>query len=54
MLFLNIPTKYALERGGWDDIKTMDKIYQYTFADEKEIVDNKINSFFENSIKNSI
>lgn len=47
MLLLNIPQKYAMERGGWDNIQTMDKIYQYTFTDEKAEVDNKINRFFE-------
>ncbi|MBQ8135188.1 MAG: site-specific integrase [Clostridia bacterium] len=50
MLYLNVPSKYALERGGWDDIKTMDKIYQFTFKDEKKIVDSRINNFFENAI----
>jgi integrase len=46
MAYLGIPQKYALERGGWDDIQTMDKIYQYTFKDEKQAVDDKINDFF--------
>lgn len=51
MLYLGIPTKYALERGGWDDIKTMDKIYQFTFKDEKKMVDEKINSFFTQALE---
>lgn len=46
MAYLDIPQKYALERGGWDNIQTMDKIYQYTFKDEKKAVDDKINDFF--------
>lgn len=50
MGYLGIPLKYALERGGWDDIKTMDKIYQYAFSDEKKTVDDKINGFFERAI----
>ena len=50
MLYLNIPAKYAMERGGWSDIKTMDKIYQYTFSDEKQIVDKRINDFFSESL----
>lgn len=50
MGFLNIPLKYALERGGWDDVKTMDKIYQYSFSDERKLVDDKINGFFTDAI----
>lgn len=50
MGFLGIPLKYALERGGWDDISTMDKIYQYSFSDEKKMVDDKINRFFTDAI----
>lgn len=50
---ITLPQKYAMERGGWDNIQTMDKIYQYTFNDEKKIVENKINNFFDSSL-NSI
>lgn len=50
MGFLGIPLKYALERGGWDDVNTMDKIYQYSFSDEKKMVDDKINRFFTDAI----
>lgn len=50
MLLLNIPQKYAMERGGWDNIQTMDKIYQYTFKDEKELIDDKINDFFDKNM----
>ena len=50
MLYLNIPSKYAMERGGWSDIKTMDKIYQFTFKDQKKIVDDRINDFFSQAI----
>lgn len=50
MGFLGIPLKYALERGGWEDISTMDKIYQYSFSDEKRIIDEKINRFFTDAI----
>lgn len=51
MLYLNIPAKYAMERGGWSDIKTMDKIYQFTFKDQKRIVDDRINDFFSQVIE---
>ena len=36
-----------MERGGWNNIQTMDKIYQYTFRDEKVAIDNKVDTFFE-------
>lgn len=54
MGFLNIPLKYALERGGWDDINTMDKIYQYSFSDERKMVDDKINNFFTDALKDAL
>lgn len=50
MSFLNIPLKYALARGGWDDINTMDKIYQYAFSDEQKNIDDRINDFFTDAI----
>ena len=53
MAYLDIPTKYALERGGWEDIATMDKIYQFTFQDEKKAVDDKINHFFAKLVEGS-
>lgn len=46
MLLLGIPQKYAMERGGWSTAQTMETIYQHTFAEEKEIVDKKIDDFF--------
>ena len=46
MAYLGIPQKYAMERGGWDNVQTMDKIYQFTFKDAKKAVDDKINDFF--------
>ena len=51
MLFLNVPAKYAMERGGWSDIKTMDKIYQFTFEDHKKVIDDRINNFFTDILK---
>ena len=53
MLFLDIPQKYAMERGGWTDIQTMDKIYQFTFEDEKKAVDDKINNFFDAALNST-
>lgn len=46
MLMLNIPDKYAMERGGWKTPHTMKKVYQHTFSAERKIVDKKIDDFF--------
>jgi integrase len=48
MLKLGIPNKYAMERGGWITDHTLKEVYQHTFSDEREAVDNKINLYFEN------
>lgn len=47
MLMLNIPDKYAMERGGWSSKDTMTGRYQHTYDAEKISVDNKINNYFE-------
>lgn len=47
MLMLNIPDKYAMERGGWSTTSTLKSVYQHTFTTEREQVDNKIDSYFE-------
>ena len=47
MAMLNIPEKYAQERGGWKTPHTMKRVYQHTFSKEREAVDRKIDSFFE-------
>lgn len=52
MLMLNIPEKYAMERGGWKTPDTMKKVYEHTFSAERIAVDSKVNSYFENIIKN--
>lgn len=46
MLLLNIPDKYAMERGGWSSNQTMKNIYQQTMKKEKTIYDDLINSYF--------
>lgn len=53
MLYLDIPQKYAMERGGWTDINTMDKIYQFTFEDVKKSIDDKINNFFDTALNST-
>lgn len=50
MLLLNIADKYAMERGGWSDSGVLKSVYQHTFAKEKEEVNKKVDSYFENVI----
>lgn len=47
MLSLNVPDKYAMERGGWASNQTMKKIYQHTIDEQKREVDDSINRYFE-------
>lgn len=47
MLSLNIPDKYAMERGGWSSNQTMKKIYQHTIDEQKREVDKTINQYFD-------
>lgn len=46
MLMLNIPEKYAMERGGWKTPHTMKRVYQHTFSNERKVVDDKIDDYF--------
>lgn len=46
MLMLNIPDKYAMERGGWSTPSTLKAVYQHTFSEERKIVDKKIDAYF--------
>lgn len=46
MLMLNIPDKYAMERGGWSTPNTLKSVYQHTFSEERKQVDAKIDSYF--------
>lgn len=46
MLALNIPEKYAMERGGWSSPHIMKSVYQHTFSTERQAVDKKINDYF--------
>ncbi|MGI5848821.1 MAG: site-specific integrase [Christensenellales bacterium] len=52
MHLLDIPDKYAMERGGWKTDKTMKAVYQNVFSDERINVDKKINEYFEGFIQN--
>lgn len=46
MLQLNIPEKYAMERGGWSTPHTMKRVYQHTFSAERRKVDTVIDNYF--------
>lgn len=52
MLALNIPDKYAMERGGWSSNQTMKNIYQHTLNEHRIAADAAVNSYF-NTIVNS-
>ena len=47
MLMLNIPEKYAMERGGWSTPHVMRKVYQHTFSAQRQAVDNQVDAYFE-------
>jgi len=47
MLSLNIPDKYAMERGGWSSNKTMKDIYQHTMDDGKQQAAAAIDQYFD-------
>ena len=53
MLALNIPDKYAMERGGWSTPNTLKNVYQHTFSEERQLVDKKIDGFFNEILSNS-
>ena len=50
MALLQIPDKYAQERGGWKTDYTMKKVYTHTFSQGRLEADNKVNDYFERSL----
>lgn len=50
MLALNVPDKYAMERGGWSTMSVMKDRYQHTFSDEKFRHETLLNSHFDHII----
>lgn len=50
MALLNVPDKYAQERGGWKSDKIMKGTYMQTFKSETIAVDNKINEYFQDTV----
>ena len=47
MLALNVPDKYAMERGGWSTTSTLKNVYQQTFSSERKNFDKRIDDYFE-------
>ena len=47
MVLLNIPEKYAMERGGWSSPHIMKSVYEHTFSEERQKVEQKIDEYFE-------
>ena len=54
MAMLNIPDKYAQERGGWKTDRVMKKVYTHTFSKEREAVDEIIDRYFENIMQHEM
>lgn len=50
-LLLGTPQKYAMQRGGWSNPQTMQKIYQHTFSDVMEESAKRYNDFFQKLIE---
>lgn len=47
MALLQVPDKYAQERGGWKTDNVMKKVYTHTFRPERQKVDNMVDDYFE-------
>lgn len=47
MLQLNVPEKYAMERGGWTTPHTMRTVYQHTFSAQRVAVDDQMDAYFD-------
>ena len=50
---LNVPEKIVMEIGGWDDEKTLQKIYTHVAKSDLTRYQNELASFYQNSNKNS-
>lgn len=51
MALLQIPDKYAMERGGWKTDSTMKGVYTHTFSKARKDVDETIDSYFESQLQ---
>lgn len=50
MLLLNIPDKYALERGGWSNTAVLKNVYQETFSSARKEIDTRIDNYFTEAL----
>ena len=50
---LNIPDKYAMERGGWSTNSTLKSVYQHTLSEERKQVDKKIDDYFNSLLEDT-
>lgn len=46
MVMLNVPDKYAMERGGWSSTAVLKSVYQHTFTAERQAIETKIDNYF--------
>ncbi|MBQ9081996.1 MAG: site-specific integrase [Clostridia bacterium] len=54
MVALNIPDRYAMERGGWSTNKTLQSVYQHTFSIERQRVDDIVDNYFSAIVQNEM
>ena len=54
MALLQIPDKYAQERGGWRSDKVMKKVYMQTFSEERKRVDSVVDTYFEQAMQHEM
>ncbi len=54
MALLRVPDKYAMERGGWKTDKVMKQVYQHTFSEERQAVDDAVDAYFERALKAAV
>ena len=50
MLYLGVPDKYAMERGGWSSNSTMKNIYQHTMSEARLQTDATMNNYFSSLV----
>ncbi len=54
MLALNIPDKYAMERMGHSTPNMLKTVYQHTFDDKKDEINNAINNYLETNMQHDM
>lgn len=54
MAQLRIPDKYAMERGGWKTDAVMKNVYQHTFSEQREQVDQQIDAYFTSKMQHEM